>query len=260
MVFHSMRLALRALRRRPGFSAVAVLTIALGAGTNAVVGSVAYGILIKPLPYSDPDRVVAVWPGRFMSQVDLRYLRDRAKTLAHVSAIAPGWTFALTGAGDPSRVTVDRVSGNLFELLGTRPYLGRAIRADEERPGAPRVLALAHSYWRTRFGGDPAVIGRTVRLDDVPHEIVAVMPPGFEVVTTRTDGWTPLPVDRAAFYDSVNVSLLIGRLGDGVTLAQADAEFRALIPAMRADLKYPDTFGQTARITDLRAASTGDVM
>jgi putative ABC transport system permease protein len=259
MVFHSMRLALRALRRRPGFSAVAVLTIALGAGTNAVVGSVAYGILIKPLPYSDPDRVVAVWPGRFLSQVDLRYLRERAKTLAHVSAIAPGWTFALTGAGDPSRVTVDRVSGNLFELLGTRPYLGRAIRADEERPGAPRVLALAHSYWRTRFGGDPAVIGRTVRLDDVPHEIVAVMPPGFEVVTTRTDGWTPLPVDRAAFYDSVNVSLLVGRLGDGVTLAQADAEFKALIPAMRADLKYPDTFGQTARIADLRAATTGDV-
>ena len=259
MVFHSLRLALRALRRRPGFSALAVLTVALGAGTNAVVGSAAYAILLKPLPYSDPDRVVAVWPGRFMSQVDLRYLRDRATGFDRISGIAPGWTFALTGAGDPSRITVDRVSGNLFEMLGTRPHLGRLIRAGEDRPGSPRVLALGHAYWRTRFGGDSSVVGRTVNLDDVPHEIVAVMPPGFEAVTTRTDAWTPLPADPKAFYDALNFSLLIGRLAPGVTVDRADRDFRALMPAMRADLEYPHTFGQTARIVDLRTATTGDV-
>src|SRR3954468_18369236 len=98
MVFHTLRLAARGLRRRPGFSALAALTIALGAGTSAAVGSAAYGILIKPLPFADPDRMVAVWPGRFMSQVDLRYLREHARGLAHVCAIAPGWTYALTGA------------------------------------------------------------------------------------------------------------------------------------------------------------------
>src|SRR5690349_10650619 len=130
MVLHTLRLAFRALRRRPGFSALAVMTIALGAGTSAAVGSAAYGILIKPLPFSAPERMVAVWPGRFMSQVDLRYLRERAPRLERISAIAPGWTYALTGAGDPSRVTVDRVSGNLFEVLGTPPYLGRTIRED----------------------------------------------------------------------------------------------------------------------------------
>jgi putative ABC transport system permease protein len=259
MVFHSLRLAMRAVRRRPGFSALAVSTIALGAGTNAVVGSIAYGILLKPLPYTDPDRVVAVWPGRFMSQVDLRYLRERAIGFDHIAAIAPGWTFALTGAGDPSRIVVDRVSGNLFETLGTRPYLGRIIGGEEDRPGSPRVLALSHAYWRTRFGGDPSAIGRTVNLDDVPHEIVAVMPAGFEVVTTRTDAWSPLPADRGAFYDALNFSLLIGRLAPGVTADRADRDFKALMPAMRAELKYPDGFGQTARIADLRAATTGDV-
>lgn len=259
MVLHTMRIALRALRRRPGFSGLAVLTIALGAGTNAAVGAVAYGILLKPLPFAEPDRMVAVWPGRFMSQVDLRYLRARATGLEGISGIAPGWTFALTGAGDPSRIVVDRVSGNLFEVLGATPYLGRPIRAGEERPGSPRVLALSYAYWRTRFGGDPSAIGRSVRLDDVPHEIVAVMPPGFEVVTTRTDGWAPLPADPDAFYDGLNFSLLVGRLSPGVTLDQADRDFKALMPAMRADLKYPGTFGQTARLADLRASTTGDV-
>jgi predicted permease len=259
MAFHTLRIAVRALRRRPGFTALAAMTIALGAGTNAAVGAVAYGILIKPLPFVEPERMVAVWPGRFLSQVDLRFLRDRTTTLDRISGIAPGWTFALTGAGDPSRIVVDRVSGNLFETLGTRPYLGRLIRADEDRPGAPRVLALSYSYWRARFGGDPSAIGRSVRLDDVPHEIVAVMPPGFAVVTTRTDGWTPLPADRAAFYDGLNFSLLVGRLGAGVTVDRADRELKALMPAMRAQLKYPDNFGQAARIVDLRAATTGDV-
>src|SRR5436190_12408099 len=136
---HTLRLAIRSLRRRPGFSALAIVTIALGAGANAAVSAVAYSVLLKPMPFADPGRVVAVWPGRFMSQVELRYLRDHARGLARISAVAPGWTFSLTGAGDPSKVTVDRVSGDLFETLGTAPLLGRLMRADEERPGAPKV-------------------------------------------------------------------------------------------------------------------------
>jgi hypothetical protein len=204
MLFQSLRVAIRSLRRRPGFSALAVVTIALGAGANAAVSAVAYGVLLKPLPFAEPDRMVAVWPGRFMSQVDLRYLRDHARGFSSIASIAPGWTFSLTGAGDPSKITIDRVSGNLFETLGTRPLLGRVPRADEELPGAPRVLVLSHRYWRTRFGGDASVVGRTVKLDDVPHEIVGVMPASFEVVTTNVDAWAPLPADRAAFYDKLS--------------------------------------------------------
>jgi putative ABC transport system permease protein len=256
---HGLRLAFRSLRRRLGFSALAVVTIALGAGANAAVSAVAYSVLLKPLPFAEPDRVVAVWPGRFMTQADLRYLREHARGLSRVSAIAPGWTFSLTGAGDPSKVTIDRVSGDLFETLGTPPLLGRLMRADEERPGSPKVLVLSHRFWRARFAGDPSVVGRTVKLDDQPHEIIAVMPPSFEVLTTRVDAWAALPADRSAFYDRLNFSLLVGRLAPGTPVDQADRDFKALMPAMRGDLKYPATFGRTARIQDLRAAMTGDM-
>jgi predicted permease len=256
---HILRIALRSLRRRPGFSLLAIVTIALGAGANAAVSAVAYGVLLKPLPFLEPDRVVAVWPGRFMSQIDLRYLQEHANGFAAIAAIAPGWGFSLTGAGDPMKMTIDRVSGNLFETLGTPPHLGRVIRTGEDDPGAARVLILSHAFWRARFGGDPSVVGRTVKLDDVPHEIVAIMPARFEVLSSRADGWAPLPADRKAFYESAHVSLLIGRLAPGATVAQADRDFKSLMPAMRADLKYPDTFGRTARIQDLRAAVTGDM-
>src|SRR5262245_16058952 len=254
-----VRIALRSLRRRPGFAALAIVTIALGAGTNAAVSAVAYSVLLKPLPFTEPDRVVAVWPGRFMSQVELRYLREHAKGLARVSSVSPGWTFSLTGAGDPSRITVDRVSGDLFDTLGTRPILGRIPRADEELPGATKVLVLSHRYWRTRFGGDPSVAGRTVKLDDQPHEIIGVMPASFEAVTTDVDAWVVLPADRRAFYDKLNFALFVGRLAAGATLDQADRDFKALMPVMRTDLGYPVTYGRTARIEDLRTATTGDM-
>ena len=234
------------------------MTIALGAGANAAVSAVAYSVLLKPLPLAEPDRVVAVWPGRFMSQVDLRYLRDHARGLSSVAGIAPGWTFSLTGAGDPSKVTVDRVSGNLFETVGATPLLGRTIRGDEDTPGAAKVLVLSHRFWRARFGGDSSVVGRTIRLDDIPHEIVGVMPASFEILT-RADAWAPLPADRAAFYDKLNFSLLVGRLAPGTPVDQADRDFKALMPSMRGDLNYPATFGRTARIQDLRAAMTGDM-
>jgi putative ABC transport system permease protein len=259
MLFQSLRIAFRSLRRRPGFSVLAVVTIALGAGANAAVSAVAYSVLLKPLPYADPDRVVAVWPGRFMSQVDLRYLREHARGLSAVASVAPGWTFSLTGAGDPSTITVDRVSGDLFETLGTRPLLGRLLRPDEERPGSPRVLVLSHRYWRTRFGADPSVVGRTVKLDDVPHEIVGVMPASFEIVTTNVDAWAPLPADPAAFYDKLYFALLVGRLAPGATVEQADRDFKALMPSMRRDLNYAVSYGRTARIEDLRTATTGNM-
>src|SRR5215204_3990449 len=123
---HILRIAFRSLRRRPGFSLLAIVTIALAAGPNAAVSAVAYGVLLRPLPFAEPDRVVAVWPGRFMSQTDLRYLREHARGLSQVG------TFSLTGAGDASKITVDRVSGNLFDTLGARPLRGRVMRADED--------------------------------------------------------------------------------------------------------------------------------
>ena len=133
------------------------------------------------------------------------------------------------------------------------------MRPDEDAPGAPRVLVLSYRFWRSRFGGDPSVVGRTVKLDDTPHEIIAVMPASFEIITTQADAWAPLPADRAAFYDALNFSLFVGRLAPGTSLAQADGDFKGLMPAMRADLKYPAAYGRTARLQDLRASMTGDM-
>jgi putative ABC transport system permease protein len=259
MTFHTLRLALRFLCRRPGFSTLAMVTIALGAGANAAVSAITYSVLLKPFPFLQPDRVVAVWPGRFMSQVELRYLREHSRSLSAISASSPGWTFSLTGVGEPFKVTVDRVSGDLFETLGSRPLFGRTIRTNEERPGVPRVLVLSHRFWRERFAGDPSAVGRIVRVDDLPHEIVGVMPSGFEILTTTADAWAPLPADRSAFYDRLNFSLLVGRLAPGVSLEQADRDFRASIALMRDDLKYPATFGEGARIQDIRSATAGEV-
>jgi putative ABC transport system permease protein len=259
MTLQAIRVAFRSLRRRPGFSALAVAPIALGAGANTAVSAVTYGVLLRPLALAQPERLVAVWPKHFMSQVDLRYLRAHARGLAGISAIAPGWTFSLTGAGEPSKITIDRVSADLFETLGASPLLGRVSRSGEDRPGSPRVLVLSHRFWRARFGGDPSVVGRTVKLDDVPHEIVGVMRRSFEIVRGTTDAWAPLPADRAAFYDKLNFSLLVGRLAPGTTLEQADRDLRSLMPAMRAELNYPASFGTTARLQDLRESMTGEL-
>jgi putative ABC transport system permease protein len=259
MLFQPFRLAVRSLRRRPGFSALAIATIAIGAGANAAVSAVAYGVLLKPLPFADPGRVVAVWPGRFMTQADLRYLRAHSRGLSDIASVAPGWGFSMTGAGDPAKIVVDRVSGNLFEMLGARPRLGRVIRADEEKPGAAAVLVLSDRFWRAHFGGDPSVIGRTVKLDGHPHEIVGVMPSSFEVLTTGVDAWAPLPADQAAFYDKLNFALFVGRLHPGTTVGQADLDFKSLMPGMRRDLGYPATFGRNAHLLDLRTSTTGDM-
>lgn len=259
MVLRTTRMAFRSLRRRPAFTSLAVVTIALGAGANAAVSSVAYNVLVKPLAFREPERLVAVWPGQFMSQVDLRYLREHERGLSGIAGVSPGWSFALSGAGEPSQIVIDRVSGNLFETLGATPLIGRVARSDEERPGSPRVLVLSHRFWVARFGADRSVIGRVVKLDDQPHEIIGVMPSSFEILTQHTDAWAPLPADPRAFYDKLNFTLLVGRVAPGVDIEQADRDFKALMPRMRADLGYPATYGQTAAIQDLRAASTGDM-
>jgi putative ABC transport system permease protein len=259
MPLHEVRLAVRALVRRPSFALLGVSTVAVGAVASASVAAVAYSILVKPLPYASPHELVAVWPDHFVSQADLRYLRSHARGLSRISAIAPGWSFSLTGAGDPVKATIDRVSGDLLATLGTPPRLGRMFRPDEDTPGRPGVLILSHRFWTARFGADPAIVGRIVRLDSRPHEIVGVMPPAFEVFRPGADGWAPLPADPAAFYDRLNFSLLVGRLDAATPLAQADRDFRALMPAMRRDLHYDETFGRTAQLVDLRTSMIGEV-
>jgi len=201
-VSHALRMACRALVRRPGFTVTASLTLALATAANATILAVVFGILLKPLPYRDPDRLVALWPGRFQSNADLQYLRDRAGMFSHVAAVAPGWTMALTGAGDPVKLTVARVSGNLFDTLGVHPRLGRLLRDSDAAKGSDSVVVLTHELWQRRFGEDPNVIGRTIQLEGLPFEVVGVLPPGFDLFNLRNDAVTPFAMDLSAWITS----------------------------------------------------------
>ena len=143
-MLHDIRLALRSLLRAPAFTSTTILTLALAAGANAAIFAVVHGVVLKPLPFPDAERLVAVWPGRFQSNADLLYTRDRGRMFASVAAVAPGWTMSLTGSGEPTKVTVARVSGNLFDTLGTAPVLGRTFTEDAARPGADTQQSRRH--------------------------------------------------------------------------------------------------------------------
>ena len=255
----AIRMASRSLWRRPGFTVTAVLTLALAAAANATIFAVVYSILLKPLPYRDPDRLVAVWPGRLQSNADLLYLREHASMFSGIAAVAPGWTMALTGSGEPVKLTVARVSGNLFDTLGVLPMLGRTFRESDGRRGADAVAVLTHHLWQKQFAGDPSIVGRTIHLEGSPFEVVGVLPADFEVFNLRTDAFTPFALDSAAWYHQLSFSLFAARLTDGRALDQAQRDYRALIPQIRAARGYPDNYGQTAHLERLHTALVGDV-
>jgi len=235
VLLHDVRLALRSLRRAPGFTLTTVLTLAIAAGANAAIFAIVYGILIKPLPYREPARLVAIWPGHFQSNVDLLYLRERAAAFSNIAAVAPGWTMSLTGSGDPTRVTVAKVSGNLFDTVGTQPLLGRAFSESAALPGAPGVIVLTHDFWTKRFGADRNIVGRTITLDGDPLQVVAVMPREFEVFGLKTDAFTPFTLDAAAWYHQLAFSLYLARLAPGRSVEQADRDYKGLIPEIRRE-------------------------
>jgi putative ABC transport system permease protein len=258
-VLHDVRIALRSLLRAPAFTMTTVLTLALAAGANAAILAVVYGVLVKPLPFPDADRLVAVWPGRFQSNANLLYTRERGAMFSQVAAVAPGWTMALTGAGEPAKLTVAKVSGNLFDTFGTQPILGRTFTEDAARSGSDGVVVLGYDLWTKRFGGDPGVIGRTIQLDGRPVQVVAVMPRTFEVFGLKTDAYTPFAMDAAAWYHQLSFSLYAARLAPGRTLEQANSDYRALLQDLRRERKYPDDFGRTASVVPMREALVGDV-
>jgi putative ABC transport system permease protein len=258
-LLHDVRIALRSLLRAPGFTLTTVLTLAIAAGANAAIFAIVYGIMIKPLPYREPARLVAIWPGHFQSNMDLLLLRERATAFSDIGAVAPGWTMSLTGSGDPTRVTVAKVSGNLFDTLGTQPLLGRPFSENAALPGAPGVIVLSHDFWTRRFGADRGIIGRTIKLDGDPLQVVAVMPREFEVFGLKTDAFTPFTLHASAWYHQLAFSLYVGRLAPGRSLEQADRDYKALIPEIRRERGYPDDYGRTATVADLRASMVGDL-
>ncbi len=241
-----IRYALRRLLKSPGFTIVTVLTLALGIGANSAIFSVVEGVLLKPLPYPAPDRLVGVYhvsEGHRVSMsgpnfVDVKKL---SKTLVDAAAIARS-RLILTGRGEPVRLDSAEVSASLFSVLGVPPLLGRTFNADENHPGHTKVAVLSYELWQQRFGGSPKVIGQRVTLDGVATEVVGVMPKGFEYPAGRVI-WTPIEEtedfttkQRGAWYLSV-----IARVKPSVPIEQVIAEVQTI--GKQLARQYPDANG-----------------
>jgi putative ABC transport system permease protein len=241
-----IRYGLRTLKNSPGFTAVAILTLALGIGTNTAVFSVVNGVLLSPLPFKDSDRLVTWWfssppalPEFAFTQGHFAFYRDQIQLLDHTSAYSPSSGFNLSGTGEPERIQGANVTLGFFQALGVEPIIGRTFIPEEETPGKNVVCVLSYSFWQQRFGGDPQVLGKSLNLNDFPTEVVGVMPAGFDF-PRDTALWIPVglnPKSTGFFYLRP-----IGRLKPGVSFAQAQAELAALLDSFareRSDL-YPN--------------------
>ena len=247
-VVGELRLAVRRLRRSPGFTAAAVLTLALGIGANSALFSLADAALLRPLPYPTADRLMMLWetqpaagkPRERASAANFIDWRRQASAFDEMAAW-DDWGMAFTGAGEPEELSVVRVSPNLFPLLGVTPALGRAFLPEEETSGRDRVVVLSHDFWAGRFGGDPEVIGRTLTLDGQPHEIVGVMPEGFRFPDEASVAmWNPLAFDASELGTRAERRFqVIGRLAPGVT--SADAQSQLELVAARLAEAHPET-------------------
>ncbi|HEV2856531.1 MAG TPA: ABC transporter permease [Thermoanaerobaculia bacterium] len=226
----------RELSRHPGFLLVAVFTLAVGIGANAAIFSVVNAVLIRPLPYPEPERLVAVWhtaPGLNMDlfeHSDASYVlyRGSNKVLEDLGIYWEG-SVTLTGGETPERVDASGATGSVFSVLRVRPVLGRTIEAADEKPGAEKVVVISHGLWRRRFGGDPKALDATLKIDGVPTRIVGVMPPDFRFPEAGTELWLPMTIDPAKLEAGDFNYEAIGRLRPGVTPDQAARDLSALV-------------------------------
>jgi putative ABC transport system permease protein len=260
MRFPDLALAVRNLQRRPTFAVTAIVLLALGAGVNAAVFSVVRGVLLKPLPYQRPESLVAIWPEKFANNEEIAYWRERARSFDAIAAVSPGWLMAFVTDGvEPVKVTGARTSDNFFTTLGVGAALGRTILPGDASPGRARVVVISAEVYAQQFSSDPRTIGRTVRLDNVSHEIVGVMPRGFEFSSPGTAIWAPLPFDPSSPQHRAQFSQVFGRLAAGATATSASRELTDLVPAMRHDLKREAEWGTDLRVASLQEIVTGDV-
>jgi putative ABC transport system permease protein len=238
-----LRYAARRLRSAPLFTAVATLTLALGVGATTAIFSVVSPILLEPLPYPDADRIASITElGRDGSRNAGTFgvyheLSQRARSFAALSVIRV-WQPSVTGADRPERLDGQRVTASYFRVLGVRPAIGRDFEPADDVPNAPNVVVLADALWRRRFGGDPAIIGRSVKLDDTPYVVIGIMPPAFENVLSATAGvWAPLRYDISEDRAWGHHLRTIGRLAPGVGIDRASRNVnevgRAVINARR---------------------------
>jgi putative ABC transport system permease protein len=239
------RWALRSLPKRPGFVAVVVTTIALAIGANAAMFSIVNGVLLHPLPYPDAERIVRVVeraPDGGKTRIStLTYLdwAEQSTAFEHMAAQTTRWRPTLTGGEEPLQLSGSRVSADYFEILGITPALGRTFASGEDRPGNDHVVVLSHALWQSRFGSDPAILGRSLMLDGEAHIVVGVLGAGGVVDRMPVQIWKPLAFTPANLTRDVHWLIAIAKLEPAFTIDQARAEMD-LIGAQIAE-EHPDS-------------------
>jgi putative ABC transport system permease protein len=259
-LWQDLRYSLRMLRKHPGFTAVAVFSLAFGIGGNAAMFSLINGALIRPLPYAEPDRLVRVTEA--YPKGAIAAMQQDSRTMK-VAAYLPNSEFNLTGEGEAVRLAGSVVSANLFSLLGAPAGLGRAFEPGEDLPGRDRVVVLSHALWRNKFGGDPGVIGRSITIDGMARQVVGVMPPEFGFPSTRAQMWIPARFDstqRGEYWEH-GWMLLIARLSPGAALPQAQSELPALISRVKtlAPFRMANNWNANSTVISLQEDLAGGI-
>jgi putative ABC transport system permease protein len=261
-----VRYAWRMLARNKAATAVLVLALAFGTGANAAIFSVVNAVLLRPLPYPEPDRLMAVWedatafgfPRNTPAPANYLDWNKDNRTFADMAAYEDR-SLALLADGAPERIQGFAVTANLFEVLGVVPALGRPFAAADDRPGAPEVVILSDGLWRRRFGASPAVLGTSVLLDGRPYAVVGVMPRGFGFPSARAQAWVPVAFTSETAASRGNHYLeVVGRLAAGASPAQATADLETI--ARRLEREYPETNkGIGALAVPLHEQKVGDI-
>jgi putative ABC transport system permease protein len=257
----------RLLRRSPGFTTAATLTLALGVGATTAIFSLVYGVLLRPLPFGEPERLVVLWTTAprlgltraFAGAANARDWRQQNTVFDDVALVRTIANFNLVGEGEPMRLLGARVSANLFPLLRVSPRLGRMFTAEENEIGRQRVVLLSHGLWERRFGRDPRVVGRTINLGGEPHEVVGVMGPEFRYPGREFELWVPLTVNPDDYRTRMNYAFVaVARLRPGITLAAAQANMDVISARLAA--RYPDTNNEVGvEVGPLLDATVGSV-
>jgi predicted permease len=254
-----LRHAARGLARSAGFTAVAVATLAIGIGATTGVFSVVDGVLLKPLPYPEPDELIAVWHdapgapgltavagGLQLSPSMLVTFQDENRSFEQIGL----WTVQnvnVTGVAEPEQVAAAAVTSQVLDAFGVPPLLGRWIGLEDESLTSPAVTMLSYGYWQERFGGDSGIVGKTIEVNNASAEIVGVMPRGFRFGDTAVDLIGPFRMNRAQLVPPPFCCNGIARLREGVTLAQANADLERMLPIWVERFPYPRADGPTAK-------------
>jgi putative ABC transport system permease protein len=264
-IIQDFRYATRLLLRSPAFTMVAVAALALGIGANTAIFSVVDTLLLRPLPYANADRLAVVWehniprdrknnvvsPGNFIHWQELN------QSFTELSAVSMTFRTTLTGAGDATELPVQYVSAGIFRILGVRPALGRDFTPQDDAPGV-RVVTISDRLWRQRFGADPTIVNRTIVLDGRPNVVAGVMAPGFSILDRSVDVWSTIGLPPAARTPRGRWIGVVGRLKDGVTMAQAQSDMARVHQELTR--RFPEfNTGWTANVVPLRDELTGSV-